>query len=126
MNRPRLISFDDEETIPLEDRCGTCRYFVESNVDRYKELRRLREENRREQAESISGDGKCHRYPPELTCYQDDWPETAANSLCGEWEGWQDEERTYTPNERQLDCRIDCQAAPGRARQEVMKSDRPM
>lgn len=28
-------------------------------------------------------------------------------------EGWQDEDRTYTPGERQLDCRIDCQVAPG-------------
>ncbi len=34
----------------------------------------------------------------------------------GESEGYQDICRTYTPNERQLDCRIDCQTVPGEAR----------
>lgn len=89
MTRERLISFDDEEEVPEKERCGNCRYFM---------------------------DKTCHRYPPELDCYQDHWPQSEAGWWCGEW---QDMERTYTPNERQLDCLIDCQTMPGRARLEA-------
>lgn len=80
----RLISFDDETGMRPEESCLTCRYFL---------------------------DGRhCHRYPPSCDWSKEGWLDTKPNWWCGEW---QDVERTYTPNERQLDCLIDCQIAPG-------------